>query len=384
MTAFVAEIWTWYAITWVIVIARTASRRLLLGAFLKLQVEDYLMFLAMVTDTILLIGMSIISHTSSNLIDPNEVPLLTAADIREREYGSKWVLVVEQMQMITIWIIKFCLLIMYNRLTMSLKQNLAVKIVGVYVIVGFILMEILYLGVWCRPFNQYWAVPPDNSQCSAATNHLITNAVLNISSDVMIIAIPMPIFLKSQLPVKRKVVLCGVFALGCFTILSAILNKYYSFNDAFGSDWTFWYVRESSTALITANLPYIWTLLRRLFNLKSFAGYSHKRSTNPSTNFRSDFSRNPRSAARAGDTTIHRLDSEEQINSTYVMPLKIYQRHEVEVSSEEANPDDRRSPPGAIPHELGNNLSKDSSSGRDEETASERSAAGVVKVFHGV
>jgi hypothetical protein len=61
--------------------------------------------------------MSIISHTSSNLIDPNEVPLLTAADIREREYGSKWVLVVEQMQMITIWIIKFCLLIMYNRLT---------------------------------------------------------------------------------------------------------------------------------------------------------------------------------------------------------------------------------------------------------------------------
>lgn len=66
------------------------------------------------------------------------------------------------------------------------------------------------------------------------------------------------------------------------------------------------------------------------------------------------------------------------------MPLKIYQRHEVEISSEEANPDDRRSPPGAIPHELGNNLSKDSSSGRDDETGSERSTAGVVKVFHGV
>lgn len=46
---------------------------------------------------------------------------------------------------------------------MSLSQNLAVKFVAAYVTAGFVIMEILYLGVWCRPFNQYWAVPPDNS-----------------------------------------------------------------------------------------------------------------------------------------------------------------------------------------------------------------------------
>jgi hypothetical protein len=56
------------------------------------------------------------------------------------------------------------------------------------------------------------------AQCSAATNHLITNAVINITSDIMIILIPMPIFLKSQLPLKRKAVLIGVFALGAFTV----------------------------------------------------------------------------------------------------------------------------------------------------------------------
>lgn len=47
---------------------------------------------------------------------------------------------------------------------MSLKQNLAVKIVAGYVVVSFVVMEILYLGVWCRPFSQYWAVPPDNGK----------------------------------------------------------------------------------------------------------------------------------------------------------------------------------------------------------------------------
>ena len=97
------------------------------------------------------------------------------------------------------------------------------------------------LGVWCRPFSQYWAVPPNNGtyltrayrltnrlltytpvQCSAATNHLITNAVFNISSDLMIILIPMPIFIQSTLTLRRKLILCGVFAVGTFTVCASL------------------------------------------------------------------------------------------------------------------------------------------------------------------
>ncbi|KAF4962768.1 hypothetical protein FSARC_9172 [Fusarium sarcochroum] len=391
MTVFEAEIWTWYGLSWVIVIARMISRRMLLGSIKKLQVEDYLMLIAMITDTIIMVGMTIISQTSSNLIDPSEKTSLDAADVAERTYGSKWVLVVEIMQCITIWLMKYCLLLMYNRLTMSLSQNLAVKFVAAYVTAGFVIMEILYLGVWCRPFNQYWAVPPDNTQCSAATNHLITNAVLNISSDVMIILIPMPIFLKSQLPLKRKVVLIAVFALGAFTascptILSAILNKFYSFNEPFGSNWTFWYIRESSTAIITANLPYIWTLLRRIFKLGSFSGSSYgKGTTNPSKAYRSNFT-NHRSVVRSqirADHNLHQVDSEEEINGTYALPLKIYAKREIQITSEDAGPEDRRGPVGCIPDELMSN-SKDSIRTEDIETSSERSAAGVVKVYHGV
>ena len=50
--------------------------------------------------------------------------------------SSKMVLVVEQMQCITVWLVKACLLIMYHRLTMSLRQNLAVKILAGYVAVS--------------------------------------------------------------------------------------------------------------------------------------------------------------------------------------------------------------------------------------------------------
>jgi hypothetical protein len=111
------EIWTWYGLSWLIVIARMISRRMLLGSVKKLQVEDLLVIVAMITDAILMVGMSIISQTSSNLIDPSEHVVLDTAEIDKREYGSKWVLVVEQMQILTIWLIKYCLLLMYNRLT---------------------------------------------------------------------------------------------------------------------------------------------------------------------------------------------------------------------------------------------------------------------------
>jgi len=47
--------------------------------------------------------------------------------------------------------------------------------------------------------------------------------------------------------------------------------------------WTFWYIREASTAFLVANLPFIWTLLRRMFKLKSFSGDddSHSNSLPP-------------------------------------------------------------------------------------------------------
>ena len=67
--------------------------------------------------------MNVVVKTSSNLIDPKVPIQLTPDVISEREYGSKMVLVVEQMQCITIWTVKACLLIMYSRLTSVRPRN---------------------------------------------------------------------------------------------------------------------------------------------------------------------------------------------------------------------------------------------------------------------
>uniref|UniRef100_A0A0C4BKS3 Uncharacterized protein n=1 Tax=Fusarium oxysporum (strain Fo5176) TaxID=660025 RepID=A0A0C4BKS3_FUSOF len=61
-----------------------------------------------------------------------------------------------------------------------------------------------------------------------------------MSSDIMIILLPIPLFLWSNTTTRIKVTLCCIYAVGIFTMVSALLNKYYSFTDPYGPNWTFW------------------------------------------------------------------------------------------------------------------------------------------------
>ncbi|KAH7386558.1 hypothetical protein BKA64DRAFT_711777 [Cadophora sp. MPI-SDFR-AT-0126] len=272
--SLLAESWTWYAFACLIVVTRYISRYLQLGSIKNFQPEDYVMIWVFTFYTVLVATMNIVAHLDTNLMLPEDIPLLTPESIQSRIRGSKFVLVVEQSMIMTQWGCKICLLLLYNKLTFGLKQQLAVRIVGAYVIVALIVMEILYLGVWCRPFNGYWKVPVENVQCSAAIHHLITNAVFNITSDIMMLCIPLPLLIASQLPKANKLILCVLFSLGIFVILCAVLNKYYSFAQPFSPMWTFWYIREASTAVYVANMPMCWSLMRRLFKLRAFNGIS--------------------------------------------------------------------------------------------------------------
>lgn len=78
-------------------------------------------------------------QTSSNLIEPGEdITKFSKAEIETRVYGSKLVMVVEQMQILTIWLIKACLLIMYGRMTTVLPQRRIVVATAIYVGVTFV------------------------------------------------------------------------------------------------------------------------------------------------------------------------------------------------------------------------------------------------------
>ncbi|KAH0010876.1 hypothetical protein KCU78_g10212, partial [Aureobasidium melanogenum] len=281
MVPLKAETWIWWTFVVLCVICRMISRYLNLGTIRRFQADDYITMVAMCFYTTLIVTINIVAKSDSNLLPPGfDVNSLTPGQIHDRSYGSKLVLVVEQCQIMTVWCEKLCMLLLYRRLTVGVWEIRAIKALFFYVIISWVIMEVLYFGVWCRPFHMYWAVP-STTQCTAATHHLITNAVFNISSDTMILAVALPMFIKTRLPLRKKIAIVGIFSLGTFVIICAILNKVYSFNQPFGLEWTYWYVRESSTALLTANAAFVWALLRRVFKLRSLGSFSGKNTYTP-------------------------------------------------------------------------------------------------------
>ncbi|RYP06409.1 hypothetical protein DL765_009494 [Monosporascus sp. GIB2] len=268
-----------------------------------------------IADTVLMIAMNIISTTSSNLIDPNDPVELTPENIKSREFGSKMVLLVEQMQCIVTWSVKACLLVMYSRLTISTKQNIAVKVVAGYVALSFVIMEVLYLG-----------------------------------------------------------------------ILSAILSKYYSFTMPFAADWMFWYIRESSTAIITANLPLTYSLLQAALRQCGLGSkLSRRRKSERSSRYRSGYGGTRlNSIPRSHEPAAFGLsDSQELITKPHglVLPLQIYQRHEVHVSTSAAEPQNGRlAQQLAIPDSLANTKARVPGPELRGESSSKGAAVGIVTI----
>lgn len=221
--------------------------------------------------TILIQFLNISADVQTNLIDPHtDVATLTPAEISDRVYGSKSVLVVESMMCTVQWGTKACLLMLYWRLTEHLRESLMVKLTAVYVFLTYCVMMGLYYGYWCRPFSAFWETPTPNIQCATQTHHLIVNTVFNLSADMLIILIPLPLFMRAQLSTRKRLLLVFPFSLGFFTMACASLSKHLSFTQPFSGDWVFWYCREASTAMIVANVPYGWTIVRKVFKVKAF------------------------------------------------------------------------------------------------------------------
>lgn len=220
--------------------------------------------------TVLIVFLNICSDVSTNLIEPEDARNLSPEDIKDRVWGSKCVLIVESMMCSVQWGTKACLLILYYRLTENLRQRIVVRFAVGYCVVTFIVMMSLYYGYWCRPFSAFYAVPTPDLRCATQIPHLIVNLTFNLTSDLLIIFIPLPMFIRAHLETKKKLLLVFPFSLGFFTMLCAILSKHLSFTEPFSSEWLFWYTREASTAMIVSNMPYSWAIVRRIFRLKSF------------------------------------------------------------------------------------------------------------------
>jgi hypothetical protein len=105
---------------------------------------------------------------------------------------------------------------MYHRLS-GVKQRTAIKYVSCYVAVAYVATQIAFFTA-CRPFKGYWAVPPPDPQCTTLQHYALVQGCFNVTGDLMIISVPIPMILSLQLPKKQKIMLTIVFSMGIFVV----------------------------------------------------------------------------------------------------------------------------------------------------------------------
>lgn len=108
-------------------------------------------------------------------------------------------------------------------LTWSKTYQHSVLVMRVILIVTFIAIVISDLAE-CQPFSHYWQVLPDpGGHCRQGYANLFTNGVCNVLTDVLLVALPVPLIIMSTMTLKRKVQLVLLFSL---SLLVCVVTLY--------------------------------------------------------------------------------------------------------------------------------------------------------------
>ncbi|KAL8695292.1 MAG: hypothetical protein Q9218_000191 [Villophora microphyllina] len=180
--------------------------------------EDKIMALSMIPllGRMALVHVILIWGTNNTTING-----LTPQDISHREIGSRLVLVSRIMYAAFLWIAKFTISEFLKRLTSQVwrrQYEIGLQFIRWFLAVTFVAVVIATL-VECQPFSHYWQVLPNpGAKCRQGYAQLITMGTSDVITDLLLVAFPIPIVLKSHMAVKRKVSLVLLFSLSLILI----------------------------------------------------------------------------------------------------------------------------------------------------------------------
>ncbi|RDW65716.1 putative integral membrane protein Pth11-like [Aspergillus mulundensis] len=125
----------------------------------------------------------------------------------------------------------------------------------------------------CRPPSHVWRqwVEPQGGSCVIDMNlfQLVT-ACINIGTDLLILALPVPLVWRLQMRPLQKGLVVGVFLLGSFVCVASAIRMWYMVRLGHNRDWTWllgdayvWTAVEPCIGIVCACLPALNPLVRR-------------------------------------------------------------------------------------------------------------------------
>ncbi|KAI4162892.1 MAG: hypothetical protein LQ342_003403 [Letrouitia transgressa] len=147
-------------------------------------------------------------------------------------------------------------------------MRLRIRIGAVMLLVTY-LATVLTIIFSCYPLHRHWQIYPDPGnacQTAIATIEVAVLLAMNISTDLYLMSVPLPMIWKSRLAMKKKWVLSIMFSGGILIIVAGILRCVLILTagangPALAGEWS---IRESFIAVMVNNLPMLYTLYQRI------------------------------------------------------------------------------------------------------------------------
>ncbi|OQD93837.1 hypothetical protein PENVUL_c169G05256 [Penicillium vulpinum] len=259
-TLIILWIFTWVAIG--LIVLRLLLRKLKGHQF---SLGDYFSMGAMLCALVrlALVHVILIWGTNNMSTKLRHTHHFTPVEIRHREIASKFVLANRVFYTSYLWLQKSVLLDTYRRLLTHLRweKPTMISYIGIFAATYVAVQTVTFTE--CDPFNHYWIVLPDPGKCCQAQLQLIVLGVLNVVTDVMLIALPIPILVMVKRSNVEKLQLAILFAVGLFIVAITIARlpqnvKNYSAQ----VNRTTWASVELLAAAIVANAPVLYGLLK--------------------------------------------------------------------------------------------------------------------------
>ncbi|KUJ11052.1 PTH11-like integral membrane protein [Mollisia scopiformis] len=193
------------------------------------------------------------------------------------------------------------------------------------IVVAYFIQAII-TSIWtCVPIYAFWDL--------SITGHCIDrkflwffNAAFNIFTDLLIITLPMPVLKSLRLPIRQKIGLMMIFALGAFVCLISVLRLHSLYVVSISHDITrdnadasLWSNIEANVGIICASLPTIKPLVSRLFphllstNRSNQGAYQTQ--SHASRDLFSTIASRPHRDLEDGHRTITKVEAGEELDS---------------------------------------------------------------------
>ncbi|KAI0144728.1 hypothetical protein BJ166DRAFT_77072 [Pestalotiopsis sp. NC0098] len=269
-TPFQVEGWVEWSLGVAILLLRLYARWKAVG-FKGWKGDDYFSIIALVLWTMDITVVTLVGKYETNIgVTAEMVEQMTSEEIQHRVLGSKWLFTGWNTYVALIWTLKGCMLFFFNRITLGLNQQKFVKWTSIACGITYAVMLII-IFTQCTPVSDNWRVDPvPGYNCSAKPANYISVAVLNVATDIMIVAIPIPLLFAVKLTLARKLAIGALLCSGVFVMIATLLRCVLSLqNVELINLCTIWAIRETFVAIIAVNAAPIKPLFSSARWLKS-------------------------------------------------------------------------------------------------------------------